>query len=121
MKAVFQERKLLITLIVNLVITLGLPFVVHVICSSTGVTNFSYPFLFAIFAAINGILAYLVGDIILISYKSKNDIVTSPVPDDVRLKARQTRYPFVIALLADLLIFVIFCIIFSTTGQWPLM
>ena len=121
MKAVFTEKKLLIILIIDLVLTLATPFIIHVICFSMGITNFAYPLFFAIFAVINGVLAYLVGDIILISYKSKNDIVTSPVPDDIILKARHWRYPFIICALTDLVVFGVFCIIFSTTGHWPLL
>ena len=121
MKAVFQDKKLLIVLVVDLIITIGSPFLVFGILKLCGDESFAYALLFAIFGVINGILAYLSGDIIIIRYKMKNDIVTSPVPDDVIIRSRQIRYPFVIALIVDILIFAIFAIIYSTTGHWPFM
>lgn len=121
MKNVFTDKKLLLILIIDIVITVGLPFLIHLFCRLAGVTNFAYPLLFAIFTAINGLLAYLVGDFIILSYKHKNDIVTSPVPDDVIIRSRKIRYPFIISLLVDLTIFVIFCIVYTLTHTWPLM
>ena len=121
MKTIFEEKPLLVTLIIDAVVTLGLPFVVHFLCISSGITNFAYPLLFAIFAVVNGLLTYIVGDVILISYKTKNDLVTTPVPDEVREHAKHWRYPFLIVLLLDLVVFVVFCIIFSATGHWPLL
>ena len=68
MKAVFLNKKLLIILIVDLLVTMGLPFGIHAICAACGVF-FGYPLLFAIFGFFNGLFAYLSGDIILLKYK----------------------------------------------------
>lgn len=116
----FTEKKLWITMIIDIVLTVGVPFLVHLICVLNGVT-FEYSFLFAAFIFLNGLLAYLVGDLILVSYKRKNKIVTSSIPEDVINKARGWRIPFAISLLVDLIIFVAFAIVFYTTGHWPLM
>jgi len=120
MKRLITDKKLLVTLIVDLVITVGSPFLVHLICYLNGV-NFEYTFLFAIYIFINGLLAYLIGDLILVSYKRRNKIVTSGIPDDVISRSRGWRIPFVISLIVDLLIFGAFAIVFYTTGHWPLM
>ena len=117
----FKQKKLLIIMIVDTILSIGIPFGIHGICVLAGVENFGYSFFFAIFAFANGLAAYLSGDIILISYKHKNDIVTSPIPDDVYLKSKQVRYPYIVAMLADIIIFVIFVFYFSGTGHWPLM
>ena len=117
----FQDKKLVIVLIVDLVLTLGVPFLVFGLLKLAGNDSFAYPLLFAIFGVVNGILAYLSGDIILIVYKQKNNLVTTPVPDEVVMRSRVVRYPFILALLVDILVFVIFAIIYSTTGHWPFM
>lgn len=117
----FQDKKLLIIMIVDIVFSIGSPFVVHGICVAAGVKNFGYPFFFAIYAFVNGLLAYLSGDIILIRYKNQNDIVTSPIPDDVYLRSKQVRWPYIISMLACILVFVI-CVFYQRgTGHWPLM
>ena len=121
MKSVFTEKKLLIILNADVVFTVGVPFLIHLFCRLAGVTNFAYPLFFAIFAAINGLLAYLVGDFIILSYKHKNDIVTSPIPDNVIIESRKIRYPFILSLLVDITIFVVFCFVYSQTKTWPLM
>ena len=121
MKSLFSEKKLLIVLLFDALLTLGIPFIIYAITSSNGVTNFAYPYFFAIFGIVNAFLAYLVGDLILISYKKKNGIVTSSIPEEVISKAKMWRYPFIITLLLDMLIFVIYVIVFYTTGHWPLL
>ena len=117
----FQDKKLVIVLIVDLLLTLGVPFIVLALTKLSGNDSFAYALLFAIFGVINGIIAYISGDIILISYKHKNNLVTTPVPDDVVMRSRTVRYPFILTLLVDILVFVIFAIIYSTTGHWPFM
>ena len=117
----FQDKKLVIILVIDLVVTIGVPFLVFGILKLSGVGSFTYALLFAIFAVINAVLAYVFGDLILILYKQKNDLVTSPIPDDVVKRSRVIRYPFIISLIVDILVFAIFAIIFSMTGHWPLM
>lgn len=121
MDIIFKDKKLLLILILDLLLTIGVPFLIHGILVMNDVRSFTYAFLFAIFGVINAFLAYLSGDIIIISYKKKNNIVTSSIPEDVLLKSRQIRYPFIISLLVDLLIFAVFAIVFTSTGSWPLM
>ena len=121
MKSVFTEKKLLITTLVDLLVSVGGPFLVFFLCYINGVTNFVYPYLFAIFVFVNGFLAYFVGDMIIISYKSKNDIVTSGIPSEVLLSAKHWRYPFIICLLFNLVLFAVCAIIYTTTGSWPLL
>lgn len=121
MKALFNEKKLLLILTIDILITVGLPFGLHGILLASGINNFLYPLLFAIFGVINALLSYLCGDLILIFYKRKNHLVTTPIPEDVTNKARRIRYPFIIATVIDILIFAIFALIFSLTGHWPLM
>ena len=121
MEIVFKDKKLLLILIADLLISVSVPFLIHGILTLSGSGSFTYPFLFAIFGAINAFLSYLSGDIIIISYKKKNNIVTSSIPEDVVNRARQIRYPFIISLLVDLLVFTVFAIIYSMTGAWPLM
>ena len=116
----FKQKKILIILIVDILVTMGSPFAVFGILYACGVTNFVYPLLFAIFAFFNGLFAYLSGDIILIRYRHQNDIVTSPIPDDVYLRSKQIRYPFIISLLLNIAIFVVCVLVFSSTGHWPL-
>ena len=117
----FKQKKLLIILIVDIVVSIGLPFGIHGICVAANVKNFGYPFFFAIFGFVNGLLAYISGDIILIRYKNKNDIVTSPIPDEIYKKSKQVRWPYIISMLACFLVFVI-CVFYQTsTGHWPLM
>lgn len=121
MGSLFKEKKLLITLILDVVLTLGIPFIIYAICVSNGVHNFPYQYFFAMFGIVNALLAYLVGDIILVSYKKKNGIVTSSIPEEVILESKKWRYPFIISLIIDMLVFVVFVIIFYATGHWPLL
>ncbi len=121
MVTIIKDKKLLLVTIIDLLITMGVPFLVRGICALANVNNFAYSLLFAIFAFFNGLFAYLVGDIILISYKHKHDLIDTPVPDYVALSAKHWRYPFIVCLLANVIIFVIFCIVYATTGHWPLM
>lgn len=116
-----KQKKLLIITIVDLVLSTGIPFGIHGICLLAGVTNIGYPIFFAMFAFVNGLLAYLSGDIILIKYKHNNDIVTSPIPDDVYLHSKQVRWPYIISLLANILVFVICVFYYTMNGHWPLM
>lgn len=121
MKVTFTDKKLLIVLIADLLISIGSPFLVHLICNLCGVTNFVYPLLFGVFVFVNFFLSYFVGDLMIIRYKNKNDIVTSDIPAGLLLRAKQWRYPFIISLLVCIAVFAIFAIIYSTTGHWPLM
>ena len=121
MKSLFKNKMVLLVTILDVVFTVGVPFLIHIICVSSGVNNFIYPFLFAIFTFMNGLLAYLVGDLIIVIYKKKNGLVTSSIPQEVSDKAKEWRYPFIISLIIDLVIFGVFAIIFSSTGHWPLL
>ena len=53
----FQDKKLVIVLIVDLVLTLGVPFIVLALTKLSGNDSFAYALLFAIFGVINGIIA----------------------------------------------------------------
>ena len=121
MLVVFKEKKLLIALIIDLFITVAGPFLVFLFCYLAGVKNFVYPFLFAIFAFLNGFLSYFVGDMILVIYKNRNDIVTSGIPTEVILASKHWRYPFIISLITNVIIFAICAIIYASTGSWPLL
>jgi uncharacterized membrane protein YbhN (UPF0104 family) len=121
MKPFYKQKYFYILTSILLLISLGVPFICYFIFNALNIKEFPYVYLFVIFAGLYFLLSYVVGDVYIVRYKQKEGIITSSLPEEVINKSKELRKPFIASFLITLLVFIIFYIIYASTGSWPLL
>ena len=103
-------------------LSIGLSFLSYGISIWVGAAKpFPYYIVMLIFIFLYGLLAYLVGDIEYLKYKKKVGEVHPSVPDEEREKIFLLRLPFIISLIATLLVIGVLFIVSLFIKRWPLL
>ena len=119
MRNICRKYKSVLLTILLIVVPILISLTYLLITKAIGEYSNAYPLIIAIFAGIYLFLSYLVGDLIIVRYKKKENIITSSVPEDVINNAKKYRYPFIFSFLALLIVFAVLALIYYLTGQWP--
>jgi len=121
MKNVIKNYRLYLVALGLIVISVALPIALYYICKAYGNNSFPYTLVIAIFGCLYGLGIYISGDIVIIKYRRKNpEVYNQILPKDIQDKALRNRYPFIIACIITIIVFIIFYIIYKSTGSWPL-
>lgn len=101
------------------ILSVGVSFLIFGISVWVGGTKLPYYFFLMMFIFIYAFLAYLSGDLRIISYRKQVQEYNPVIPDDVQEEIWDRRTPFILALIATILVLAVFFIIRLSTGVWP--
>ena len=102
------------------VIGIGLPFLILVITLNIDdASPFQYPALLGAFAAVYLLIGYVWGDLHTVGYRRSEKNWDGELPEEIKIESWKRRWPFFLAALAVLVVFLIVEIIFWTTGHYP--
>lgn len=121
MKYFIKNKLIVIFAVLLALLGCGVSFLVFGISIWTNHTPFPYYFILIGFIFLYALLAYLVGDILIVKFKyTKKGEIDPDIPEDLAEKISKIRWTFALALILDLLVLAVFFII-SLFGGWPLL
>ncbi len=122
MKNALKNYRVYIGALVLVIIGLGVPFLVLGI-SLVPSFNFNqfegYPWLIAIFMGVYFLIGYLWGDIKSASYRKKNKNYDGELPEDIKTTCWSRRWPFFLAAIVLLVVFIVIDIYYGVTHHFP--
>lgn len=114
-----KKTKIIVFSVILAITSIGISFLVFGISIWLGKEKFPYYIPLIIFSFIYGFLAYLFGDLRIISYRKEVQEFNPVIPDNVQEEIWDRRVPFIASLIATLVVLAIFFIIRLITGNWP--
>lgn len=120
MKIALKSYKVWLIAMAMSVVGIGLPFLILVITLNIDdASPFQYPLLHGAFAATYFLIGFIWGDLHTVSYRRKNKNWDDELPEDVKISSWKRRWPFYLAALSCLLVFLTFEIIYWIIGSYP--
>ena len=121
MKKAFRSPKLYIIGVILVIVGLAIPFVIYGITLSPALNAniFPYPYLLPVFPFLYLLIGFAVSDIQVARWRRKSAEYDTKLPEEVKDKAWQIRFPFYFAAAVLLIVFLFFEIWFFASGSYP--
>ena len=121
MKNALKSKKVWIIASILTVVGVGVPFLVLLITYLSNTAKLAnYTVILGLFAACYLLIGYVWGDLHTVAYRRKNKEWDSPLPENIKTSAWQRRWPFFLACIVVFIVFMVFEIIYWTTGSYPI-
>lgn len=120
MKKSLKSIRVYIIAAILAVIGIGVPFLVLVITLNIDdAAPFQYPALLGAFAAAYLLIGYVWGDLHTVAHRRKTKNWDGEIPENIKIESWKRRWPFFLASIAVLIVFLVMEIIYWTTGNYP--
>ena len=121
MKKAFRSPALYFIGLGLIVVGLGIPFGIYLITliPSLNADPFPYPYLLPVFPFLYLLIGFAVSDVQIARWRRKNAEYDTKLPQDVKDKAWQIRFPFYFAAAILLVVFLTFEIWYFVSGSYP--
>ncbi|MCR5505798.1 MAG: hypothetical protein K6F07_02255 [Bacilli bacterium] len=120
MKNALKSKKVWIFFAILATLSVGLPFLILVITLNIEkAAPFQYPVLLGAFAAVYVLVGFVWGDLHTVAHRRKTKNWDGEVPEEIKRESWLRRWPFYLAAILTITVFMVFEIIFWSTGHYP--